>query len=184
MRFSAACPCPADARAFLGAVVGVCGLHFPGARVAGFSFYGRHVPKLRSLERRFVGMQFPAGRIRGVQAGRRQPFGGTWQHVVFERCKMEFANFTLGKFRGVRFAGGTMRSVGFDECRFERVEFSLCDLTMAEFSRTRLKGLSFVDSDIRGIRVGDTGSFELKGLKVSALQASELARLLGLEIEE
>lgn len=94
---------------------------------------------------------------------------------------MEFANFTLGKFRGVRFAGGTMRSVGFDECRFERVEFSLCDLTMAEFSRTRLKGLSFVDSDIRGIRVGDTGSFELKGLKVSALQASELARLLGLE---
>lgn len=109
---------------------------------------------------------------------------GTWQHVVFERCKMEFANFTLGKFRGVRFAGGTMRSVGFDECRFERVEFSLCDLTMAEFSRTRLKGLSFVDSDIRGIRVGDTGSFELKGLKVSALQASELARLLGLEIEE
>jgi len=53
-----------------------------------------------------------------------------------------------------------------------------------EFSRTRLKGLSFVDSDIRGIRVGDTGSFELKGLKVSALQASELARLLGLEIEE
>ena len=70
-----------------------------------------------------------------------------------------------------------------DECRFERVEFSLCDLTMAEFSRTRLKGLSFVDSDIRGIRVGDTGSFELKGLKVSALQASELARLLGLEIE-
>ena len=108
---------------------------------------------------------------------------GTWRHVVFERCKMEFANFTLGKFRGVRFAGGTMRSVGFDECRFERVEFSLCDLTMAEFSRTRLKGLSFVDSDIRGIRVGDTGSFELKGLKVSALQASELARLLGLEIE-
>ena len=93
-------------------------------------------------------------------------------------------NSTLGKFRGVRFAGGTMRSVGFDECRFERVEFSLCDLTMAEFSRTRLKGLSFVDSDIRGIRVGDTGSFELKGLKVSALQASELARLLGLEIEE
>ena len=47
-----------------------------------------------------------------------------------------------------------------------------------------MKGLSFVDSDIRGIRVGDTGSFELKGLKVSALQASELARLLGLEIEE
>ena len=76
---------------------------------------------------------------------------GTWQHVVFERCKMEFANFTLGKFRGVRFAGGTMHSVGFDECRFERVEFSLCDLTMAEFSRTRLKGLSFVDSDIQNV---------------------------------
>lgn len=129
-------------------------------------------------------MQFPAGRIRGCKLVGANLSEGTWQHVVFERCKMEFANFTLGKFRGVRFAGGTMRSVGFDECRFERVEFSLCDLTMAEFSRTRLKGLSFVDSDIRGIRVGDTGSFELKGLKVSALQASELARLLGLEIEE
>ena len=72
----------------------------------------------------------------------------------------------------------------FDECRLEKVAFAQCDLTQAEFFGTRLRGLSFADSDIRGIRVREIESFELKGLKINPLQAVELARLLGVEIEE
>ena len=49
---------------------------------------------------------------------------------------------------------------------------------------TRLRGLSFADSDIRGIRVGEVDSFEIKGLKINALQAVDLVRLLGVEGEE
>ena len=72
----------------------------------------------------------------------------------------------------------------FDECRLEKVAFSRCDLTQGEFRGTRLRGLSFADSDIRGIRVGEVDSFELKGLKINALQAVDLVRLLGVEVEE
>ena len=84
----------------------------------------------------------------------------------------------------MRFAGCPMHGAAFGDCRFERVEFAQCDLTQAEFFGTRLRGLSFADSDIRGIRVREIGPFELKGLKISPLQAVELARLLGVEIEE
>lgn len=108
----------------------------------------------------------------------------TLQHVAFERCKAEFANFALARLRYVGFSRGIMRGVVFDECRFEKVVFSHCDLTQGEFRRTRLSGLSLADSDIRGIRVGEVESFELKGLKISALQAVDLARMLGVEIEE
>jgi len=70
------------------------------------------------------------------------------------------------------------------DCRFERVEFAQCELAAAEFFGTRLRGVSFADSDIRGIRVREIDSFELKGVKINVLQAAELARLLGVEIEE
>ena len=96
------------------------------------------------------------------------------QHVAFERCKAEFANFALGRLRFVAHGQGGMRGAVFDECR----------LTQGEFRGTRLRGLSFADSDIRGMRVGEVDSFELKGLKINALQAVDLVRLLGVEVEE
>lgn len=108
----------------------------------------------------------------------------TLQHVSFVRSKGGFANFAFGRFRVARFAECILPSAVFDECRFERTEFSRCDLTLAEFRRVRLGGMSLADSEIRGIRVGDVESVELKKLKVTRMQASELARLLGVEIEE
>ena len=95
----------------------------------------------------------------------------TMQHVAFERCKAEFANFALGRLRFVAHSQGVMRGAVFD-------------LTQGEFRGTRLRGLSFADSDIRGIRVGEVDSFEIKGLKINALQAVDLVRLLGVEVEE
>lgn len=108
----------------------------------------------------------------------------TMQHVAFERCKAEFANFALGRLRFVAHGQGVMRGAVFDECRLEKVAFSRCDLTQGEFRGTRLRGLSFADSDIRGMRVGEVDSFELKGLKINVLQAVDLVRLLGVEVEE
>ncbi|MFR6634748.1 MAG: pentapeptide repeat-containing protein [Alistipes onderdonkii] len=63
--------------------------------------------------------------------------------------------------------------------RLEKASFSRCDLTQGEFRGTRLRGLSFADSDIRGIRVGEVDSFELKGLKINALQAVDLGAAAG-----
>lgn len=106
------------------------------------------------------------------------------QHITFDRLKAEYVNFFGSRFRNVRFVVAAMRNAVFDACRFERTEFSRCDLLAAEFHGTRLKGISFADSDIRGIRVSEIISKELAGLKVNRLQAFELARFLGVEIED
>lgn len=108
----------------------------------------------------------------------------TLQYVSFDRLKAEYVNFFGSRFRHVRLADVAMRNAVFDACRFERVEFSHCDLLSADFHGTRLKGISFADSDIRGIRVSEIISKELAGLKVNRLQAFELARFLGVEIED
>lgn len=105
-------------------------------------------------------------------------------HLLFERCK---ASSPISPFRGC--ARCVLRAVRcmapLSGTAVSNVSsFAQCDLTQAEFFGTRLRGLSFADSDIRGIRVREIGSFELKGLKISPLQAVELARLLGVEIEE
>ena len=71
-----------------------------------------------------------------------------------------------------------------EETGLSAEEIAQCELAAAEFFGTRLRGVSFADSDIRGIRVREIDSFELKGVKINVLQAAELARLLGVEIEE
>lgn len=109
---------------------------------------------------------------------------GTFAHVGFEGCKAELANFSEGKFRHTFFARTQLRSASLDQCRFEAVEFTACDLTGAEMHRTPLRGISLADSRIDGLHVGEVVSRELSGLKVTRLQASELARMLGIEIEE
>lgn len=86
--------------------------------------------------------------------------------------------------RHVRFAGCDLSGGAFAECRFEQVAFSECRLAGAEFFGTRLRGISLADSDIRGIRIREILSVELNGLKVNALQACDLVRLLGVEIED
>lgn len=108
----------------------------------------------------------------------------TFRDVAFLRCKGEYVNCSFGRFRSVRFEECCFRNGTFDSCKFEKVEYAKCDLTMAEFHNTRLKGLSFADSVLRNIRVQETLSLELKGLKISALQAIDLVHLLGVEVEE
>lgn len=109
---------------------------------------------------------------------------GTFAHVSYLRCKAEYVNFTASKLRSTRFEQMLLRQAWLNDCRLERVEFVRCDLTMADFSGTRLRGVSLADSDIAAIRVRELSSFELKGLKINRMQASELARLLGVEIVE
>lgn len=104
------------------------------------------------------------------------------QHVVFERCKAGLAVFAFMRARTVRFSGCGLHGAAFDSCRLERTEFVQCDLTESDFSGTRLKGLSFADSDIRGIRVRGVNCQELNGVKISRMQACDLALLLGVEL--
>ena len=85
---------------------------------------------------------------------------------------------------GRAFRGGDISGLACDHLAVTGCSFTGCRLAGAEFFGTRLRGISLADSDIRGIRIREISSVELNGLKVNALQACDLARLLGIKIED
>ncbi len=104
--------------------------------------------------------------------------------AVLARCRGEFVGFAAARFRRVRCEECILRSAVLSECRFEQTAFSACDLSTAEFFGTRLQGISLADCDIRGIRLRDCASFELRGARISPAQALDLVKLLGVEFED
>ena len=82
------------------------------------------------------------------------------------------------------FSESDLRSGVLAGCRLEYAEFDRCDLSQAELFGTPLAGISLVGNTIAGIRFGAAESRELRGAVVDRMQALELARMLGFEIEE
>ena len=101
-----------------------------------------------------------------------------------ERCNGEAATFAASRLRHVRFEECILRHASLSDCRMEESRFVRCDLGEAEFFGTRLRGMSLADSDIRGIRIREIVSPELRGARIDRLQALDLVRLLGVEIED
>lgn len=125
---------------------------------------------------------------------------GTLRRCVFRGCKLAGTNFGGASLEDVRFenctGGGAvfseavLKNVAFDSCRLDDAwfadvrargpyRFADCALRRADFLRTPLAGQDLSTCDIEGMAVAGP---ELKGAKVSALQACELARLLGVTI--
>lgn len=104
--------------------------------------------------------------------------------MLLLRCKADYANFSQGRFRCVCFSESDLRSGVLAGCRLEYAEFDRCDLSQAELFGTPLAGISLVGNTIAGIRFGAAESRELRGAVVDRMQALELARMLGFEIEE
>lgn len=105
-------------------------------------------------------------------------------HVRMVRCKAEAATFAASRLRHVRFEECILQGASLSDCRMEDTGFERCDLTDAEFFGTRLQGISLADSEIRGIRIREVASPELRGARIGMHQALDLVRLLGVEIEE
>lgn len=116
-------------------------------------------------------------------AGTEMP-DGTFHHTLLLRCKAEYVNLSQGRFRNALFSETILRNGALAACRLERTRFDRCDLSQAEFFRTPLEGISLVGNEIGGIRIGATESKELRGCVVSTVQALELARMLGIRIED
>lgn len=92
--------------------------------------------------------------------------------AVFSETTLKNVLFLRGDYSGAAFWDVRKRSVfRFAECRLER----------AEFLHTSLNGQDLTGCDIAGAAFSGEG--ELRGAKVTALQACELAKLLGVIIE-
>lgn len=108
-------------------------------------------------------------------------FGGaSLEDVTFESCAGVGAVFSEAVFKSVAFTACKLDDAWFVDVRARGpYQFIDCALCRADFLRTPMAGQDLSSCDIEGIAVAGP---ELKGAKVSALQACELARLLGVTI--
>lgn len=102
-----------------------------------------------------------------------------WQDVLVENCDGRYAQFTDGRIRP-----SEIRTSSFVEADFRGVDFdgsvlSQVDLSRADLRRSKLRNLDLRSCEIEGIMVG---ADDVRGATVSAPQAMDLARLLGLII--
>ncbi len=96
------------------------------------------------------------------------------KNVCFRDCKLQEASFSALHKKAVFEAS-------FSALHKKAVfSFERCDLRAVDFFHTPLKDVDLTSSDIDGIRL--EGS-ELRGAVVTALQACELAKLLGVVIK-
>ena len=104
--------------------------------------------------------------------------------AAFTGCVLRMANFSLSKAQDVRFAQCDLTEAALRDLReCKRVEFSACDLRRAELAGTRLAGMDLTTCEIGGNTWGP-GLAEVRGAIVTPLQAMELARALGVRIQE
>ncbi len=129
--------------------------------------------------------------------------GATLHRCEFKNCRLTGANFSAGALADVRFSGCVGQSASFSECglkdvMFEQTDlsnaafcdigqrrraafaFQKCSLAGAQFLHTPLAGQNFASCNIDGISLEGP---ELRGAHVTALQACELAKLLGVIVE-
>ena len=102
--------------------------------------------------------------------------------VTLEECVAEGAVFSEAVFKNVIFRKDNLRSAVFWDVKRRSVfRFQDCCLVQAEFLHTSLNGQDLTTCDIEG--AGFSGEEELRGAKVTPVQACELAKLLGVIIE-
>ncbi len=108
--------------------------------------------------------------------------GAALSDVSFEDCVAPDAVFSETRLKNVLFARTDLSGAAFWDVRPRSVfRLDACRLQRAEFLHTSLSGQDLTECDLAGASFSD-GS-ELRGAHVTALQACELAKLLGVVIE-
>ncbi|MCI9413668.1 MAG: pentapeptide repeat-containing protein [Clostridiales bacterium] len=102
-------------------------------------------------------------------------------HIAVEDCDFRYSVWDTAQLRRVCFTGGTLDKSSFGDCAFDPVEFHEASLIGAGFLRTSLDGVRLTTCQIAGLQAAGP---ELKGAIVTAYQAAELARLLGVVIQD
>jgi len=93
-------------------------------------------------------------------------------NVVFEECKLDFAQFWKAKLKNVIFRRCKLQSAVFEETELTNVFFDECELRDGTFDAALLSSVSFVSSDVIGMRI------ELQKLKGVAIDTHQAAVLL------
>lgn len=105
------------------------------------------------------------------------------QQLTVEECNLQYANFDEASISDVALTDSDLSQAVFSNCQLKNFQAQNCQFLGANFFRTALRGIDFSDNELEGIIVSEQAG-ELQGMVVSALQAAELAKLLGIVIKE
>ncbi len=182
------------------------GYAFIGADAVGQSFVKAEWKGCTFKNVRFTGADFEGATWQNVMFDTCDFSGvkaleATLQKCMFRDCRLTGAQFATAGVNDVSFIGcaadmvcfaeALLKNVQFTDCRLQNAVFAdlrprsvfafdACNLMRAEFLHTPLKGQNLTTCDIDGISLEGK---ELRGAVVTALQACELARLLGVVIQ-
>lgn len=109
--------------------------------------------------------------------------GAVFLNSRFKKCLMKESSFRYGNFSQTRWESCSLehcvlRDAFCSEVKFKKMKLDEVQFSGTDFFRTPLKGLDFSRCQIEGIQVSDTFS-ELKGMKISSVQALDLVQVLG-----
>ncbi|WP_337399782.1 pentapeptide repeat-containing protein [Congzhengia sp.] len=109
--------------------------------------------------------------------------GSVLKHVAALQSSIQFADFGGTKLTNVLFRETDLTESSFAESSLKQTEFQNSRLIKINFFKTPLAGIDFAKNEFAG-PVLSSPPFELQGAKVNAAQAVDLARLLGVIVED
>lgn len=157
------------------------GCRFAGAELAGASFVDCRFKNCDLSGVRADNVYFCRCDFDGVKALGAVFIDARFAHVTIRQSNFSSANMTGASIEKVQFTGCDLSHSSLSEWRHKQLFLEECVFTKANFFKTSLKGLDFTTSQLEGIVVSDEAA-ELRGAVVSAVQAADLARLLGLVV--
>lgn len=119
----------------------------------------------------------------------------------FRNCKCLGTVFNEAVIKHVKIMDSTLKYASLNDAKLEYVEMNRCDLTESSISETihknwsaggclfigtnffhtKLKNFDFTSCELENIIISDTLE-EIRGAKITAVQALEAARLLGMKV--
>ena len=114
--------------------------------------------------------------------------GTVFDRTILRDCEATECTFAYAALSDTDVKRCTLRRCDFTESRFDnanlaKTAFEDCRMTATEFFLTSLAGIDLSSCLLAGIRTS-SGAPELCGAIVDRFQASELARILGVEIKD
>lgn len=160
-----------------------------GAVLEGVSLAGVVARSARWRDVRFVKCDLSNAVLRGVEARRvemvecrmlgMKAVECRWEEVLVAGCDARYAQFRDGALRRCEFRDNRMEESDFAGADLSNTAFAGCALQRADLTGAKLAGADLRGADLEGILVRPE---DVRGATVSAAQAMELARLLGLKI--
>jgi len=122
---------------------------------------------------------FSKARLQGCKLIGTNLYACGLRDVLFSETVGDYAVFTKSRIKTVLFQECKFPYASLDELTGRSFAFECCILHSVNFYNTPLNGIDLTDSDITSAMFTDR---ELRGAKVTSLQACELAKLLGVVI--